>query len=376
MARPHTPTTKEETRNTIQSYIVTEAKFKYTLTEERIKNALLDNLWSLTGETKGLKLSEHLFRIHKETEVPFWKVEMPVKDILKYMGKETTPEEHKKNQAAIRNAAKSIQTKIFEVWNSKTHDYWSASLIMNVHIGFRSGMMTFYVADWVMTALLDLTKGFTQYELDKMQRLTSPFSMRAYELVSSSQKEVISFTPKQIREWFGVAGKYEREWNFVKRVLEPSKQELDKICPWSFDYKIIHENPENDKTEVKLYNIYPCHIAKNENPTIVKNRAIAQLPAGGAFGVLDQHVYDYLLYNLQWDKKSINANKQTLLKAQEALPDLLSDLAYLGAKSRTMEKPVGYVINSLKGKIEDAELGKRKTRTITEAIANQFSIEK
>lgn len=371
MPRPHTPSTREETRNTIQSYIVTEAKFKYTLTEERIKNALLNNLWSLTGETKGVVLKENLFRLHKETEVPFWKVEMPVRDILKYMGKETTPEEHKKNQAAIRKAAKSIQTKIFEVWNSATQDYWSASLIMNVHIAFRSGMMTFYVADWVMTALLDLTKGFTQYELDKMQRLTSPFSMRAYELVSNSSKKVLSFTPEEIRTWFGVTDKYKREYDFVKRVLEPSKQELDKICPWSFDYQLIHENPTNDKTEVKLYNIYPKHIPRNESQTIIKNKAIAQLPAGGSFGVLDQHVYDYLLNNLNWTKDYIMVNKQTLLKAQDVLPDIMSDLSYLGAKARTMAKPVGYVINSLKGKIEDTER-KTKTRTITEAIANQF----
>ena len=38
------------------------------------------------------------------------------------------------------------------------------------------------------------------------------------------------------REWMGIEdGLYSRSYDLRKRVLEPSKKELDANCPWSFD---------------------------------------------------------------------------------------------------------------------------------------------
>lgn len=44
MARPIQPEQSELVKKTVFSYIVSSAKFKYNLTENRIKFALLDNL--------------------------------------------------------------------------------------------------------------------------------------------------------------------------------------------------------------------------------------------------------------------------------------------------------------------------------------------
>lgn len=73
------------------SYIISNAKFKYTLTEHRIRFAILDNLKALSGVPNNLEIRNHKFRMHKPQNIHAWEVELPMSDILKYMGSENTP---------------------------------------------------------------------------------------------------------------------------------------------------------------------------------------------------------------------------------------------------------------------------------------------
>ena len=63
--------------------------------------------------------------------------------------------------------------------------------------------------------------------------------------------------------------------------------------------------------------------------------------------------------NLNVPKESINSNKEVFLQAQNVFPDLVSVLAEIGPKMREKGKPIGYLINTLKGKISDA-MSKKK----------------
>lgn len=397
MARTIKPNQNDKTlvRKATQSYIMTAARFKYNLTEERIRNALLDNLWRLTGETKGVILKNSMFRLHKPDNSRSWEVEMPVADIIKYMGNTDDPS---KNYDLIKRAAKKMMVKIIEVENTETGDWWAASLIQNVYISKRSGIMKFQVADWVMTALLDISKGFTQYELGSMQSLKHASTMRAYEMVSNAKKDCLSWTFENLKEFFfGRAetkkekNKYSSLYDFERRVLKPAKKELDDSnCPWSFDYQIIKKAGKDGKiarnAKVEKINIYPIHRPQLENQSIITNNALAQLPAGGKFGVLKPELYDYLLHNLDWSKETIAKNKQTFAKAQEVmdLTELLSKLAKMGAAARKVDNPIGYVINGVKGEIEKHGVKKeaapapaasstvRSPRDIASIIAEQF----
>ena len=82
MARPIQPEQSELVKKTVFSYIVSSAKFKYNLTENRIKFALLDNLKALSGIPKNLDIRNHKFRMHKPQDSRVWEVEMPMGDIL------------------------------------------------------------------------------------------------------------------------------------------------------------------------------------------------------------------------------------------------------------------------------------------------------
>jgi hypothetical protein len=95
---------------------------------------------------------------------------------------------------------------------------------------------------------------------------------------------------------------------------------------------------------------------KNRDEELYKKELAAKVGnITGRFGMLDKKVSDYLLYNLNIPKESINSNKEVFLQAQKVFPDLVSVLAEIGPKMREKSKPIGYLINTLKGKIADAQ---------------------
>ena len=82
------------------------------------------------------------------------------------------------------------------------------------------------------------------------------------------------------REWMGIEdGLYSRSYDLRKRVLEPSKKELDANCPWSFDFTEIKENPGNKRSKVIRYIIIPRHIIENENKTLYKQSLQSKITA-------------------------------------------------------------------------------------------------
>lgn len=380
MARPIKPQSTEMVKKVVQSYIVSAAKFKYTLTEQRIKYALLENL-SRMGGLQGLEYRNKMFRLYRPSATArTWEVEIPMSDILKYMGDEQSP---KKNQALIRKAARSMQTKIIEVENTLTGEYWGAALIMNVYIGRGSSIMKFCVADWVMAVLMDLTKGVRQFEYQTIMAMKSPYSQRMYELVAE-QKQPRTLTVEKFREWFGIKdGQYTRSYDLRKRVIEPSKKELDACCPYTFDYTEVKEVEGSKTSPVVAYIIYPKHQADKEAPNIVADKYRPQLTASNIIG--NGETYRYLTHELAFKASELNRNKKTIEDGVKYIPDFYGFLHEIAGPSREAKNPQGYVINAIKQATIEAKEGKQsitpadKTRAAqvqkkTAQIVKQLSI--
>ena len=83
--------------------------------------------------------------------------------------------------------------------------------------------MKFIVADWVMTALLDYTHGFREFELETMMQLNSPYAMRFYERVANQDTGTpINMKVETLRDWMGIKeGQYSPSYDLRKWVLEP-----------------------------------------------------------------------------------------------------------------------------------------------------------
>ena len=184
--------------------------------------------------------------------------------------------------------------------------------------------------------------------------------MRMYELLSG-QKTPLSFNVEDLLERFKLAGKYKRISTFEEKVLEVAKRELDEHSPYSFTYeRITRRSRGRQGFKVTGYTFTPKFLHKNRDMKLEEKELNAKLGnITGRFGMLDKNVSDYLLYNLDIPKASINSNKSVFLQAQKVIPDLVSVLAEIAPKMREKGKPIGYLINTLKGKIADA-MSKKK----------------
>lgn len=340
----------KDNKDVFQSYVFTVAKYDLSVYEKRIMYRLVEMAQS---ELKGIQLRNHLFKI--TPKIGGKNIQMPVSFILK--------DEEDKNYEVAKRAFLSLATKGVEYEDEKT---WSfTNIITNPRIDKGKAVARFDVCDDIWKCIINFTKGYRKYELKTTMNFRSVYSMRFYELLSG-QKTPLSFTLYDLKEMFKMneytdqKGKYHPEkyklvHDFEEKVLDVAQKELNEYSPYSFTYEEITVPSRGRKGyKVTGYRLYPCYIPKNRDVEL-EVREI-QAKAGnisGRFGILSKNVTDYLLFNLNVPKESINSNKSVFLHAQELFPNLVDVLAEIGPRMRDKARPVGYLINALKAKIKE-----------------------
>lgn len=325
-------------RNVIQSYILTTAKYQFTINEKRILYRLIERAQE---EIEGVKIKDHLCKMQKN----LWSVtmEMPITAIL---GAVSTEEQRNTNYEEVKKAARSLGKKFVEWDDGKT--WQGTALIYNVKITKGNGMMRFDVSDWVWGMMLDFSKGFRKYELVTAMKFKSPYTMRFYELMSG-QKKPYFMTVDELREMFGVQNKYKAPRDLRKRIIDPAQKELDATSPYSF---AVTEERDGDKKTSKIigYNFYPVFHEENQDKALQK---VEQQSKVTAQFQLDTRVYDYLKYTWDFSAEEINKNKKTLIDGQEKIPYFTDFLASLVGGTRTARSPKAYVIGAIKQKLQE-----------------------
>lgn len=343
------------TKDVFQSYILTTAKYDFSIYEKRILYRLVETAQS---ELQGLVLRNNMQKI----ETSAWgdkHITMPVTDIL--CGAEDT------NYAKAKNAFQSLAEKRLEYEDDKIWLY--TGIINSPKIVKGSGLVEFTVADAIWGCILNFTQGYRKFELITAMQFRSVYSMRMYELVSGQRTPLVC-SVDELRERFGLLDRYKLTTNFRLRVLDPSKKELDSCSPYTFDYEEIKHGKK-----VVAYRITPIEQPQFRNQELEHKSLEAQV--SGIF-IIRKDVYDYLRYNMNFDSREINANKKLFEDAMRVIPDILGALSLLKGKSREAKNPKGYIINALKGKVSDATTGqgtqdgRQKIQTLSDTLANKF----
>lgn len=307
----------------IQSYILTTAKYDFSVYEKRIlyriielnqnliEGKTLDNRYSLTkGQLESLIYT------------------MPISAFLNG--------EEDKNHKRIKSAFESLQKKIIS-YDDKENKIWhSAGIVFNVKMDYnRTEKITFQVADFIYQALMDFSKGFKKYELKTAMQFESIYTMRFYELLSN-QKTPINYSIENLKEMFDLEGKYDRSTNFLQKVIEPAKKELDKCSPYTFHYERI-------KTGRKITGIrfIPIHQPQFEDESIKKQKVMKQMSNRW---FIPKNIEDYLKYNYEFTDKELSNN----LSLFENLYNNLSEEEFLDFLVELKEQSVLYEIKNLK----------------------------
>lgn len=90
---------------------------------------------------------------------------------------------------------------------------------------------------------LNLSKNYTRLELIQVLRMKSIYAIRIYSFIkmkAQQLKNAYMFEMNEFKELLGLEKKYSRVQDLQKRVLEPAKEELNKVITnLNFDYELI-----------------------------------------------------------------------------------------------------------------------------------------
>lgn len=126
-------------------------------------------------------------------------------------------------------------------------------------IEYKDGIITFKLSESLEPYLLGLQELFTLYEYDVVISLPTSNAIRLYELLASYQnikfqktidhsftnikleKNEILFTIEWLREYFNCKDKYPNTGDFIKRIIAPSVEAIEKNTIMRMEYRTIRE---------------------------------------------------------------------------------------------------------------------------------------
>ncbi len=315
---------EDSNKDLIQSYVLTTAKYDFSVTEKRILYRLVE---LCQFATEGQKLNKD-YAIQLGVFENMHKITLAHHLLLKHGESE--------NYTEVKKALKSLRNKTIE-YNS--NGVWKVMGIIELPKFFEKGYVEFVVHPEIYQSILDFSKGFRKYELVTAMSFDSVFSMRFYELLSG-QKKALTYTIDQLKIMFKVEDKYKLNADFIRYVVDKAKDELDEKSPYSFKYK---KNMHGRK--IVSITFYPVYIAKNRDPNLEKREL--QKKASLSWD-LDRIVVNYLKENFGFTDKEIKNNLDLLKVASKELDDLMFLLSELRGPSKTKKNPKGWTIGAIK----------------------------
>jgi plasmid replication initiation protein len=324
-----TTTEQERTsRQVVQSYIFTTAIYDFNVYEKRV----LYNLVKLAqSQIEGVKLSDSLYKIdHAYKE--FVVVELPMSDFL--------TDGDDKNHSRVKAALKSLHQKTFTYSDDGVWECFS--IIANPRIRLRSSKVSFIVDARVWDVLLDFSRGFSRYDLRVAFTLESSYAMRMYELLAG-QKDPIIYSIDALRKEFKLEGKYALTKDFIKRVIESAKNELDSKSPITFTYTPLKEGKKFTRI---LF--YPKRQIDKEAKDSLFKETVRKYGIGASISAEETRI----LTEIGFSRSGIRNNLELFLKCKKEL-DFIYELALLKGRAREKSNPCGWCIKALKGKLAD-----------------------
>lgn len=319
---------KINNKDLIQSYILTTAKYDYSVYEKRILYRVVE---LLQDYTQGKKLNERYYIT--KTKFDDIDVIMPINAFLK--------DEKDNNYSRVKEALLSLNKKVIQYEDAKT---WGAfNLIERPEINKEGDNISFRVSPTIARAFIDFSKGYSKYELATAMTFEGVYAMRFYELLSEQKKPII-YTIENLKIMFKIEDKYKLTADFIRKVIDTAQKELDEKSPYSFEYKSI-------KRGRAIYAImfYPKYQPKNRDMRIEERKL---KKATSLHFDLDKIVINYLKENYIFSNDEIKNNRELFIDAQAKI-DLLYFLSENKTKAELKKNPKGWIINAIRGQLKN-----------------------
>lgn len=349
----------EEVCKVMQSYVLTTAKYDFSVYEKRILYYCVRLAQQyLQGERlKGLT-------VDKIARKPAKEITMPIREILL--------NESDKNHEQVKKAALSLLDKkiIYEdkkIWNS-------FSIIQNPIITKQSDTLTFGVSPLLWQCILDFSSGYHPYELQVAMKLRSVYSMRFYELVSEPKKDYNPVIPLEtIKSWFCITDKYSDNNMFINRVIKTAQKDLDKHAPWSFDF-----TPKKEGRKITAIEIKPRFCPQNANEALQKK--LDERRTDFSWTVPDRETRAYLTDTIGFstaelkNTRSIWADAYNIFgpELRSILQDKMIVARQLQREGRLTKDIKSYIVGAIKKIVEDIKKA-NPINDVAKSVADKLS---
>lgn len=163
----------------------------------------------------------------------------------------------------IEQTVKSLQAKVFmiPVINENGEEGIRRQNVTDYSEYYKGGELIIKLADGLKEYLLDLKKKghFTQYELERIVKLKSIYSMRLYELLVRDRRLkrrvaywVQTYDLEGLKEALDVKSKYKDYRAFNQKVLKPAITEINKKTDIQIEYKGLRTGRPITGVEFKM----------------------------------------------------------------------------------------------------------------------------
>ena len=309
----------------IQSYVLTAAKYDFSVYEKRILYRIIELMQEHT-EGKKLDRQYHI----QENLFGDVDIQMPTSAFLK--------DEKDQNYSIVKKSLMDLNLKRVQFVDKKRGKWYLFNVIERPIVHMKQGLVSFRIHPIMATAFMDFSMGHRKYELKISMQFESVYAMRFYELMSG-QKNPIIFGIDKLKEMFKLENKYKQVNDFIKRVIEPAKRELDEYSPFSFEYKI---NKEGRKYSSITF--IPKFQPQHQDEDLERQRL--QQKISPRYTLTKQEI-NYLRENFGFTTPEIKKNIDTFRDVLE-VTDLMNELDRIKSKINEYER-VGKKASNIKG---------------------------
>ena len=219
----------------LQGYDLTTAKYKANLYQKRMMLAVVS---AAQSKIDGVRhIAGQRFKI-EEGEFPI--ISVPIDLILQ--------DDDSSNIFAVRKAAKDFIGRVIE-YQAADGSWVVFSPIITATIPRYGSVVQLQVHKLFWEAILDYRSGYRKLDVKRAIALKSVYAIRFYELFSGKTEPII-YPVAKLKEMFAIKDKYKQINDFVRKVIEPAKRELDAAAPYSFDFEPVKDGRKNHRIQI------------------------------------------------------------------------------------------------------------------------------
>lgn len=224
---------------------------------------------------------------------------------------------------------------------------WQDSAVFT-DIYYKDGEIIVKINDTVWNLFIEFSKGYKRYELKTALGLNTTYTLRLYQLLSENVKP-ITYSIDWLKKMFGIEKKYiGKPTDFIKRVIEPAKTELDEKSEMSFTYKAETTTKGKGRPQITGITFYPVKKNKvnfdTEHKEINRKYGLAIIPT---------EIKRKLKESYEFTDLGIRANADLIIQALTYMenPTLREFLDMKRASAMKAGNPQGWIINAIRKEI-------------------------